>query len=362
MPLPIDVPDRVTISVASERPTQSAPAAVPVAATAASTKAPIIVRTKAAPSSPQRTAVAPGAPEVRPGDARMAAPPPDGATAAPVPAAEAASDPGRPATGSPQMSSAGRGDRRRGAGLAGLAVVVVLAAVGGMLAVSIGQLGRDVGSAATAGADPVGGAGGEPSPSAATGTATVFPSAGAGVGSATAPQLFLTFDLHPVGPLDPVELSVARIIGTPEVVPFPTPFDRSLRLAGASAGACFELPGSETTSASSMAFDVHLDEVGSDGMLQVVLAADDGAGARPLAIDLAAARELDRDAWYRFEVTIVGGAGHLVVAPVSGGQAILEATLRTDPGDAPLSTDQACVQSALPVGASLSIDNLRVER
>ena len=364
VPLPIHVPDRVTISVTSERRTHSAAAAVPAAAAALSAKAPIVVRTKGGPSSPQQTAVAPRVPEIRPGKALVAAAPPVAATAVPAPADSVASGQGRPAAGGPRVSSAGSGARRRITAVAALAVVVGLAAAGGMLAASIGQLGRDVGSGGTTDADPLGGAGGGPSASAATRTATVSPSApGDQLGSATAPPLLVTFDLHPVGPVDPVELPVARIMGTPEVVPFPTPFNRSLRLTGAGAGVCLELPAPETTGASSMAFDIHLAEVASDGMLLVVvLAADDAAGAIPLAVDLTAARELDRDAWYRFEVTSTGDSGQLVVTPVGGDQAILEAALTADPATSPTSTDQACIQSALPDAESLYVDNLRVER
>jgi hypothetical protein len=208
----------------------------------------------------------------------------------------------------------------------------------------------------------VGGAGGEPSASTPKRTASVSPSTpGTGFGSETASPLFLTFDLHPVGPLDPAEPSIARIIGTPEVVPFPTPFDRSLRLTGPAAGVCFE-PAAETTGASSMAFDVHLGEIASDGILLVNLAAGDGAEAIAMAVDLAAVRELDRDAWYRFKATREGGSGQLVVTPVGDDQAILDVALRADPTIAPTPIDQTCIQAALPNTASLLIDNLRVER
>jgi hypothetical protein len=182
------------------------------------------------------------------------------------------------------------------------------------------------------------------------------------LGSVTAPPLFLTFDLHRVGPLDPAEPSIARIIGTPEVVPFPTPFDRSLRLTGPEAGVCFQLPAPETSGASSMAFDVHLGEVASDGMLLVILAAGDDAEAVALAVDLAAARELDRDAWYRFVVTGEGGSGQLVVTPVGNDQAILGVALRADRTIPPTPIGQTCIEAALPNTASLLIDNLRVER
>ena len=360
VPLPIHFPDRVTVSVTSERRTHSAAAAVPVAATALSTKAPGIARTKKGPSSEQQTAVAPAVRGVRPGKAAVAAPPPVAATAVPAPAVRVTSGQGRPSAAGPQVSPAGSGARRGVRAVAALAVLVLLAAVGGMLAVSIGQLGRDGRSGGPTVVDPVGGAGGEPSASAPTRTASVSPSTpGAGLGSVTAPPLFVTFDLHPVGPLDPTEPWIARIIGTPEVVPFPTPFDRSLRLTGAGAGVCFELPAPETTGASSMAFDVHLGQAASDGILLIVLAAGEGAEAIALAVDLAAARELDRDAWYRFEAIREGGSGQLVV---TDDQAILDVALSADPTISSTPIDQTCIQAALPNTASLLIDNLRVER
>ena len=366
VPLPIHVPDRITVSVAPERDELLVPEAAPVVAAAVPAKAPIIVRTTVRqPARPRETPVTPRIPDVRTATENVAVAPPVAPEADRAGTERFLPGEGSPAAAAPQAATAGNGARRRATAAMALVVVVSLAAVGAMLAVSIGPLGRDAGSAATADPDPLGGSDGESPASAATrSTASVTPSASdSRPGSTSAPPLVVTVDLHPVGPVDPAELAIARIIGAPEVVPFPTPFDRSIRLTGAAAGLCFELPAPGAVDAASIAFDAHLGEVGSDGTLVVILAAaDDGAEAIPLAIDLTAARELDRDAWFRFVVTSDGDDGQLVVAPLGSDDPVLDRALAPDPTIVPTSNDQTCIQSALPDETSLFVDNLRFER
>lgn len=365
VPLPIHVPDRIMVSVAPERDELSVPEAAPVVAAAVAAKAPIIVRTTVRqPARPRETPVTPRIPDVRTATTNVAVAPPVAPEVDRAGTERSLPGERRPAAAAPQAATAGKGARRRATAAVALVVVVSLAAVGGMLAVSIGSLGRDAGSAATGNPDPLGGSDGESPASAATRTASVTPSASdSRPGSTSAPPLVATVDLHPVGPVDPAELAIARIIGVPEVVPFPTPFDRSIRLTGAAAGLCFELPAPGAVDASSIAFDAHLGEVGSDGTLVVILAAaDDGAEAIPLTVDLSAARELDRDAWFRFVVTSGGDDGQLVVTPLGSDDPVLDRALSPDPTIVPTSNDQTCIQSALPDETSLFVDNLRVER
>lgn len=278
------------------------------------------------------------------------------ATPAPLPA------------GSAEPPTAGIGARRRVSRIAVL-VIVGLAVVGGTLAGAIGSLFSDQGTVSDLDRQVSAGADSQPDATAASRTASASASASPSApwrstaGSAVALPLLVTVDLHPVGPLRPDELPITRIIGTPEVVPFPTSFDRSLRLIGALAGVCFELAAPTTDRASSMAFDLHLGESGSDGKLGFVLVPSDEPQAIGVALDLLTAPELDRDAWYRVVVTSRADAGRIEMTPLGDGQPVLEADLVADPTILVTSSDEACLQSTLSSAeAFLHVDNLRIER
>lgn len=195
------------------------------------------------------------------------------------------------------------------------------------------------------------------------GRATVTPAASTAPGAvATASTALLrpsvTFDLHPIGPLEPAEISVTRIIGRPEVVSIPSPFDRSMRLAGASSGICVAAPAARADS--SIAFDVLLSGATGDGRLAIGVAATTTVPARGFSVDLARL-ELAPGAWYRLLLTSDGSAAILTVTH-RGGEALLEMELAGDEPLASTSTSDSCLHVSLRGSdASVLVDNLRVQ-
>ena len=243
-----------------------------------------------------------------------------------------------------------------------LIVMVGMVLIGSVLAAAIGLLGRDPGlgdsdSDVPAAAD--GDTGGTPPMRSASAQASPRQSPS---GSIMPSSIVVTVDLHPIGSLDPDELPITRVIGSPEVAAFPTPFDRSLRLTGEAAGLCIGLSSPSRGSPSSIAFDIHLGEAGPGGRLVVALPATEGGQATGLALDLVTLEQLNREAWYRLTVTAEGAAGRLKVTRVGNSQPLLEAQLGGDATITPTPTDGACIRASLSAPeASLFVDNLTVE-
>lgn len=243
-----------------------------------------------------------------------------------------------------------------------LIVIVTTAVIGSVLAAIIGPLGRDPGVGDSE----------SDVPAAADGDARATPSMSSLAAHASPGQSpsgtsipssnIVTVDLHPIGSLDPEELPITRIIGSPEVAAFPTPFDRSLRLRGEAAGLCIGPASSSSADPSSIAFDIHLGEAGAGGRLVFALPATDGGQASGLALDLATLEQLDREAWYRLTVTAEGTAGKLEVTRVGNAGPVLEADLAGDATIDATPADDACVSASLSAPeATLFVDNLSVE-
>ena len=235
-----------------------------------------------------------------------------------------------------------------------IALVGALVVTGGVAVAAIAWLGTDLG--------------GNPSQSNAAaheGNATGTPAAStvprARATSAT-PSLppTVSFDLHPIGRLDPTEVSATRIIGEPEVVSLPSPFDRSLRLSGAAAGICVAALGARD-GRSSIAFDLLLSETAGSGRLDIGLVAIDTAPASGLAVELALL-DLTPDAWYQLTATSDGSTGTLTVA-LRGGESVLETQLGLYGALLPGSPNDSCLRASFTEGdASVLVDNLRVDR
>lgn len=379
VPLPIRPPDRITVRVATTT-REAAPATPTARPTTAETRTP----TTAAVLAPPKAAV------VRPtlrrsSSASVARPPPAQRQvgiprahpdAAPAPE-RVRTEPARPEQAQteraqsgpaavavpaqreparPEPSVAGNGARRRRTVTAALIVGVGLVLGGVLLAGTIGPLARDSDGVPDREADLPAGAVGEGGSAASLAAST--PSS-----PPRSRSTFVTFDLHPVGLLDPEEVPITRIIGAPEVAPFPTPFDRSLRLVGEAAGVCIEHASPSQADAPSMAFDLHLGEAGAGGTLAFALPATGDGPAVGLALDLAMLDQLDRDSWYRLTVTGADQGGRLEVTPVGGDRPTLGVELGVDPTIVPTSTDELCIQSALKASeASVFVDNLRADR
>lgn len=261
----------------------------------------------------------------------------------------------------PELPAKPTARRRRTAIVAAMLVSFVV--VGGSVLVrAIGQLRTDAEMATNRDAGLPAVVGGVTSPSASRAVQEPSSSPASPTETGAVPAVSLDFDMHRIGSLDVDELPISRLVGTPEVAAFPSPFDRSLRLTGPAAGVCLERPGTVSPVAS-MAFDLHLGEAGSAGSLTVAGLSAAGAGpASGLTIDLAAFGELDRDAWYRVIVSSTGASGRVTVRTLDDDRHVLDAELVGDEALAPTSRVEACLSSsALPTDASVFVDNLRLD-
>lgn len=170
----------------------------------------------------------------------------------------------------------------------------------------------------------------------------------------------VAFDLHPIGVLEANTESVTRVIGAPEVVPLPSPFDRSLRLEGADSGLC--LDASELAEGgASMSFDLRIGELDPNGALGVSFAT---VGAAPIGFSrgLAQLGDLTPDAWYRLDLAWDGErSAQLEVNGRDSGAQALATTLAADDAAAFDSRDEVCVRaSQAALDTHLFVDNLRV--
>ena len=350
VPVPVRPPDRVTILIPADVHTPST-AARTAGITLRPTSGPAVT---VSPSSTASATLGRSSPDPRPRPL-PARPPPD----ASGPGLRIGA-PGRRARQGP--ANTGSGPRRRRLAAMALTVIGATAVIGSVLAAIIGPLGGDAG---------VGNSESEV-PAAAGGDARATPSMRS-LAAQSSPRLspsgtsipssnVVTVDLHPIGALDPQELPITRIIGSPEVAAFPTPFDRSLRLTGGAAGLCIGLASSSPERPSSIAFDIQLGEAGAGGRLVFALPATEGGQVSGLALDLARLEQLDREAWYRLTVTAEGTAGRLEVSQVENAGPVLEADLAGDATIDPTPDDEACVSASLSASdASVFVDNLSVE-
>lgn len=387
VPAPVPLPVAVPVPVAAPVPAPFTASAEPLTTSAGTT---IEASHPARPEKPMPAPDPTPAPRVTPPPVAMPTPPPT-ATSPPVPmpdpAPRAAPPPvpmpaPAPAATPPPAARAGtarstrtetpartapparRRSSARGTIAAALAAVLGTVLGGWMITGSIGPVASDSGKVAEGGPGLGEVTDGDSSAAAALPTASApdLSSQSPGLPDSVPPTI-LGVDLHPVGPLDPEELPVTRIIGVPEVVPFPTSFDRSLRLRGDAAGICVALPSPSHGGASSITLDMYLDDAGTDGR---VVFAGTMTGAGPdvgLALDLATLERLDRGAWYRLAVTGEGEAGRLGIARLGDDRPVLEAELVVDATTVPTSSDEVCIQSSLRSSeAFLFIDNLRVDR
>jgi len=347
VPVAVRPPDRVALAVAPEirgpmpatPRVAPAPRPIPVPAPRSTARPAAVPATRATPRPPPQPPTRPRpAPRAAPTLAEPAAAAPAAAVVAPLP------------TSAGQVrAAAGNRGRRRGIAAAALVVAAGVVLTGALLAGTIGPFARDPDGAG----DREGGLaavvdGGTESPSASM---QGSPLASA-TGSDVPPTVLLTIDEHEMGPLDPEKVPITRVAGVPEVVAFPSAFDRSLRMAGPVAGICVERSAPPRGSTPSVAFDIHLGDAGEGGRLAIGMAASGDAPALGMDLDLATLAGLDRADWYRLTATARDGDG----------RPLLEADVGTDVTIVPASANEVCLQSSLQEpDASLLIDNLRVD-
>jgi hypothetical protein len=247
-------------------------------------------------------------------------------------------------------------------GAVAAAAVVVLGTVGPLAPDAPARDGAVVapgGASSVPGASEAGVGGVDPVAEPPTGSpASIAPTATAASGLGE--SVVVTFDLHPVGPIEPEELELLRQSGALEVVPFPSAFDRSLRFSGPEGALC--LPAPSSGDGWTIGLDLEIGESVSDGRLHLGLGpGEDGAGIG-LALDLAALAHLQRETWYTLSVSPEGDGPQVEIRPRGGGPALGLAEITFDDGETPV-RGEACVgfELAGPDG-SVHVDNLRVAR
>lgn len=349
VPVPVRPPERVTIPIPANVLTPS-PAPRTPGITPRPTSEPAVTVSPSSTDSATLGRPSPR-PTVRP-RSLPARPPPD------------SSGPGlrvAPIEPRARPEPANTGSAPRGKGLAAMALIVIVATavIGSVLAAIIGPLGRDPRVGDSPSEVPAADSDTRATPSMRSLAAEASPRQSPS-GTSIPSSNVVTVDLHPIGSLDPEELPTTRIIGSPEVAAFPTPFDRSVRLRGEAAGLCIGLASSSREGPSSIAFDIHLGEAGAGGRL--VFALPQGGQVTGLRLDLVTLEQLDREAWYRLTVTAVGTAGRLEVTRVGDAGPVLEADLAGDATINPTPADEVCISASLSASeASLFVDNLSVE-
>ena len=227
-------------------------------------------------------------------------------------------------------------------------VMLTLVAAG----VAAATIARELGKPATVG-DAFGGAaaGGSSPPS---GASNEEASAGA-VPPASA--MSVTFDVETMGALGPGAAGVARVLGAPEVVALPTPFDRSLRLGAPGDGLCLTGPPGGRP-ARAVTFDLYAGaQPAADLRLVPVDRPDQG-----VTLALAEIPGLGPDAWYRVRVEWRGqrGAIHLDIRARDGGEAIESAELKPSSALDRGRTGSVCVEAArISDATAVHVDNVR---
>lgn len=171
----------------------------------------------------------------------------------------------------------------------------------------------------------------------------------------------IEFDTMRMGPLEEGS-GITDLSGQPEVVSFPSPFDRSVRVASDEpSGFCLATqldPGAP--------FALTLDlypEVTPAGSLQVMLPANDGQAAVSVPLELLATEPIER--WYRASVSWTGaGQAEIELSDVAERRTVLSEQL--EPRTAPASSaGSVCVSVSVttPEGGEggILLDNLTIE-
>jgi hypothetical protein len=245
-------------------------------------------------------------------------------------------------------SEAGAAGRRR---LLAVAVAVAIAAIAGSAFAAIASApGSDGERSRVAGTDDpiVGGVGPDASPGALASSPSM--SASPSLGGT------ITFDDVRIGPLAESQPASVHARGTLEVVAFPTPFDRSLRLTPSSA-ICVATRGQPARTGPIIAFDAYLAEAGGDGRLGFSLSPDDAG----MAVALADLDGVDLERWYRLAVVRSTDEDVLHVADVDTGAPVAAVPLEPDPAVVRAGENEACIDWLTAGDASIFVDDVLVD-
>jgi hypothetical protein len=121
----------------------------------------------------------------------------------------------------------------------------------------------------------------------------------------------LDFNMMSIGSLSGASSDIERVTGEAEVVSFPSPFDRSVRLSGSGPnGFCVDAAGLGEKGAS-VNLDLYATTAPTSGQLEVTLASS-AANATTVPISLNLMTDLPARHWYGLRATIDPGSGGAV--------------------------------------------------
>lgn len=241
-------------------------------------------------------------------------------------------------------------------GIGTLAVFGVLA-FGSAALLQLGYLDQFASNAAADASEPegavLGGAGGPSESKSATSTA-----------APRAPQAViarLDFDELPIGQLAGASGDIAAVVGGPEVIAFPSPFDRSISVAGdGSHRLCLPVPNLEDRQMS-FEMDLYAETPTPSGRLKLSMAPS-GAVVTPASVSLQLLDGLTAQAWHHLRTTWNPPQPvAVVIGDASPGPT--QAVNLPPARDAGAVAGAVCVAvSGMAPDAVLLLDNLRVEQ
>jgi hypothetical protein len=183
------------------------------------------------------------------------------------------------------------------AALAVVFMAVVGLSVGVLGALVASWLGNATGTAPSP--EPRGGVlGGAGAPSEAPAQPTAEASAPPAAGTPQ-PIAILAFDESRMGQVEP-EGAIASVEGSPEIVAYPSPFDRSVRFAAGGGGICVA-SGANVASEFNVGLDLYLESAPGAAAIEVAMAS---AGGTSVQLPLDAIDGLTPERWYRASIVI----------------------------------------------------------
>jgi hypothetical protein len=177
-----------------------------------------------------------------------------------------------------------------------------------------------------------------------------------------APIATLDFNIMRIGSLKGASTDLAAVIGHADVVSFPSPFDRSIRLSGAGPdGFCLAntLLGAGGVS---VTLDLYAVEPITTGSLDLVVTAPDGF-VTVASIPERVLRRLSAERWYRVSAEWMPGTREVIDVSERGLGTLFVDSLDLAAGNAASDPHSLCLRaSGMPLQAQLLLDNLRVKQ
>jgi len=246
--------------------------------------------------------------------------------------------------------------------LVGAAIAVVVVA-GGLVvlgrAPETGLLGGQGSPEQTRGTD---GGAGAPHASAATPAPAATPTPdGGSEPAAPSVRASLDFDTLRIGALQGANDAITNIVGVNEVVPFPSPFDRSVRMVGSGTHQlCISIPGLEPREVS-IAVDLYAESLPFSALELAAVPSDGPATATGIPPELVTSLLPGR--WYHLGARWQPGTpGTIEIRDGQGGELISELAPVSEVTPAATFEGVCLSTSGMAADGELMLDNLRVEQ